>query len=370
LSRRAATAEPAPWRLRGRTRQWLQRLHLWIGLSVGVAYALIALSGSLLAWQQPWLRAAYPQLAGHAQPDAAQRAAVLARIAAEWRPQGLRAADLPLPGLPVWQLYFGDGTRRYLDPASGELLLTRAPRGDVLQVVREWHTHLLAGKTGEEVLGVLGWLMLFLLLSGPLLWWPGRRNLAASLRPHAQPPTRRWLSWHRSAGVLTLPLILLVSLTGTLMIYGAGTGQLLRAVLAEPPPPKPPAAIALRDTPIDWAAVLAAAQRALPGAALHRVTLPGARNGQVAIRAQAPGEWHQVGRSTIWLDPYDATVLGSHDATADGLGTRINNAVYPLHSGGVGGRTWQLAVTVAGVLPPFFLVTGFLFWRARTRRRG
>lgn len=366
----APRAEAASWRLRGRPRQWLQQLHLWLGLSVGVAYALIALSGSLLAWQPPWLRAAYPQLAGHALPDAAQRAAVLARIAAQWQPHGLRAADLPLPGLPVWQLYFADGTRRYLDPASGELLLTRAPRGDVLQVVREWHTHLLAGETGEEVLGVLGWLVLCLLLSGPLLWWPGRRHLAASLRPHTQPPTRRWLSWHRSVGVLALPLILLVSLTGTLMVYGAGTGRLLRAVFAEAPPPTPPAPLAWREAPIDWAAALAAADRALPGAALHRVTLPTARNGQLVIRAQAPGEWHQVGRSTIWLDPWNASVLGHLDATASGAGTRMNNAVYPLHSGGVGGMPWRVLVTAAGVLPPFFLVTGFLFWRARRKRRG
>src|SRR5690606_37173160 len=145
--------------------------------------------------------------------------------------------------------------------------------------------HLLAGKTGEQVLSVLGWLAVFLLVSGPLLWWPGRRNLAAGLRPHAQPPTRRWLSWHRSAGVLAWPLIVLVSLTGTLMVHGKGIGRLLRAVFADPPPAPRPAAIAWRDAPIDWAAVLDAAQRALPGAALHRVALPRERNGKVAIRA-------------------------------------------------------------------------------------
>jgi uncharacterized iron-regulated membrane protein len=369
LIQAGAPVPAQPWRLRGRPRQWLQRLHLWLGLSVGVAYALIALSGSALAWQKPWLRAAYPQLAGHALPDAAQRAAVLARLTAQWPAQGLRSADLPLAGLPVWQLYFADGTRRYLDPASGELLLTRPPRGDLLGVIYDWHLHLLAGETGEEVLGVLGWLALFLLVSGPLLWWPGRRNLGTSLRPHAQPPTRRWLSWHRSTGVLAWPLLVLVSLTGTLMVYGTGTGRVLRLVFADPPPPPRPAAIAWRDAPIDWGAVLDAAQRALPGAALHRVALPQARDGQVSIRAQAPGEWHQVGRSTVWLDPWTATVLGHYDATKDGLGTRINQAVYPVHSGGVGGRTWRIAVTAAGVLPAFFLVTGFLFWRARKRPR-
>lgn len=365
----AIDANP-PWRLRGRVRHWMQRLHLWLGLSVGVVYALIALSGSVLVFQQPWLRAAYPQLAAHALPDAAQRAAVLTRIADQWQPQGLRAADLPRPGLPVWQLYFADGTRRYLDPADGSLLLTRPRNGDTLQVLHDWHTHLLAGERGEQLLGVIGWLALFLLISGPLLWWPGRRHLLASLRPHAQPPTRRWASWHRGAGILGLPLLVLVSLTGTLMIYGATTSQLLRKAFGEPVRAPAPAPLVMRAAPIDWNAVLVAAQQALPGAALHRVTLPATRNAQVVIRAQARGEWHPVGRSTIWLDPYTARVLASHDASRSGAGTRINDAIYPLHSGRVGGRAWQLAVAFAGLLPPFFAITGLLFWRARKRRRG
>jgi len=83
----------------------------------------------------------------------------------------------------------------------------------------------------------------------------------------------------------------------------------------------------------------------MPGAALHRVTLPTARNAQVVIRAQARGEWHPVGRSTIWLDPYTASVLASDDATRGGTGTRINDAIYPLHSGRVGG--WASAGTVS-----------------------
>ncbi|MEO7071820.1 MAG: PepSY-associated TM helix domain-containing protein [Rhodanobacter sp.] len=354
--------------MRGRPRQCLQQLHLWLGLSVGLVFALIALSGTFVTYQKAWLRVAYPQLAAHALPDASQRAAVLGRIATQWQGRDLRSADLPLAALPVWQLYFADGTRRYLDPADGKLLLTRTPDGDLLALVYDWHIHLLAGERGEQVLGVLGWLMLFLLLSGPLLWWPGRRQVATSLHLHAQPPTRRWLSWHRSLGVLSLPLIVVVSLTGTLMIYSTGTGRLLGTVFADAPAAKPPAAIAWRAAPINWASVLAAAQRALPDAELHRVTLPNTANGQVIIRARARGEWHQVGRSRIWLDPWRAIVLDSNDATSDGRGTRLNNAVYPLHSGGVGGWAWQLGVAVAGLLPLFFLVTGFLFWRARQRR--
>ena len=364
----SATTIEASVRRAGAVRYWLKRLHLWVGLSVGLVYALIALSGSVLVLQGPLLRLLHPPLAAHALPDATARAAVLTRIAHEWPSRGLRSADLPTAELPVWQLYFSDGSRRYLDPSDSSLLLTRAPGSDLLLTLRDWHTHLLAGKTGEAVLGVLGWLTLGLLLSGVWLWWPGRRNLHGSLRIHTQPPARRWVSWHRSIGALSLPLLLLVTLTGTLMVYSAGTRHVLQTLFADAPATPMPARIAPRPQAIDWAAVLDAAQHALPGAELRRITLPSANDGRVTIRARAPGEWHPVGRSQVWLDPYRAQVLGAVDATAEGTGARISNAVYPLHAGSVGGLAGKLLVLLCGLLPPFFLVTGFLFWRTRQRR--
>lgn len=365
----ATTAPLAPARAAAAgVRHWLRKLHLWLGLGVGTVYALIALSGSVLALQQPLLRALHPQLAAHAPPTPAQQAAVLERIAHDW-PAGLRGADLPNDELPVWQLYFDGGVRRYLDPASGALLLTRSPRDDVLLALRDWHTHLLAGERGEALLGVLGWTCLFLLLSGLVLWWPGRGRFLAHLKPHAQPPVRRWLTWHRSVGVLGLPLLLVVTLTGTLMIYHGGTRHALQAAFGDAPEAPPPPRIAARGQPIDWAAVLAAARQALPGARLSRLSLPGARDGRLTIRAQAPGEWHPVGRSMIWLDPYRVRVLGVRNAARAAPGARASDAIYPLHAGRLGTAWWTL-VTVSGLLPPFFLVTGFLFWRTRARRRG
>jgi uncharacterized iron-regulated membrane protein len=82
-----------------------------------------------------------------------------------------------------------------------------------------------------------------------------------------------------------------------------------------------------------------------------------------------PGEWHTVGRSMIWLDPYEAKVLGTVDAARADTGAWVNNAIYPLHAGGTG-PVWRGMVIAAGLLPTFFLATGFLFWRARARRRG
>lgn len=365
----AVPHEPKPRRLRA----VLQWLHLWLGLSLGTVFALVALSGTVLTFQRELGLWAYPQLQRDAGIAPAQRAQALERIVAHWQGQGMTSLDLPTPQFPVWQGYFPNNERRYFDPASGELLLTRNTGNDLILWLRDWHTHLLAGKNGEQVLGAVGIAAVFMLLSGLYLWWPRWSALAASLKWYRGPPTRRWLSWHRGIGLWLLPLTLLASLTGTAMVYDEVARSALRAAFSEPKPPKPPTLAARADAAPDWAAVLRAADAAvapggpMAGAQLRRIGLPKKDSGLVAIRARAVGEWHPFGRSMVWIDPYRGAVLRTLDSTKQGPGARAYEAIYPLHGGFVGGRAWQVSIALTGLMPPFLLVTGFLFWR---RRRG
>lgn len=360
---------PAPRRLRAA----LKWLHLWLGLTLGTAFALVALSGTVLAFQRELALWAYPQLQRDADIAPQQRARALERIVAHWQAQGMTSLDLPSPQFPVWQGYFPDNERRYFDPASGELLLTRNTGNDLILWLRDWHTHLLAGKRGEQALGAVGIAAVFLMLSGLYLWWPRWSALAASLKWYRGPPTRRWFSWHRGLGLWLLPLTLLAAVTGTAMVYDEIARSALRAAFSEAEPPKPPKLAARADAPIDWAATLRAADAAvaadgpIPGAQLRRIGLPKKDSGLVTIRARAVDEWHPVGRSTIWIDPWRGALLGARDATRQGPGARAYEAMYPLHGGFVGGRVWQALIALTGLAPPLLLVTGFLFWR---RRRG
>lgn len=356
-------ATPRPFRRR--LRAALSWMHLWIGLTAGLVFALVALSGTVLAFQRELLLASHPQWARAQLPTLAQQGEAFSRIVMEWESQGLRSADLPTAALPVWQAYFAGGERRYFDAASGELLLTRTAGNDWVLWLRDLHTHLLTGETGEEILGVVGLIAVFMLLSGLYLWWPRLRALARSLRWHAAPPTRRWFSWHRSTGALLLPLALLVTTTGVAMVYNAPVRTALRWTFGDGPDTVPPPALAKREQAIDWPKLLQTADGRLAGGELRRISLPKDGNALISIRVRAAGEWHPNGRSVVWLDPYRAQVLQIHDATAQDLGARVSETMYPLHGGFVGGRFWQWGVALTGLVPGFLLITGFLFWRAR-----
>lgn len=351
---------PTPMR---RVRAALSWLHLWVGLTVGTLFALVGLSGSvlvfhadLLQWQHPQLAARAPVADGH----------VLESVLEDWAPRGLSAIDFPRDAIPAWQGYFEDGSRRYFAPDDGALLLTRTTGNDWLLWLHEFHVDLLAGEAGHQVLGVVGWIALGLLLSGLYLWWPRHGSLLSHVRPYRGPPVRRWLSWHRSAGVLLLPLLLLVTLTGVGMVYHDGARALLTGLFGGGPSPAAPAPATSGATP-DWPRILDTARGALPGAQLVRTSLPAPGTDAVGFRVRLPAEWHPNGRSLVFVDASGSRALLAHDATAQPTGARMAEAVYPLHIGTVGGRPYRWAVALAGVLPAFLLVTGFLFWR---RRRG
>jgi uncharacterized iron-regulated membrane protein len=346
---------------RRRLRAALSWLHLWTGLTAGLVFALASLAGTVLVFHVDLLKLQHPQLAQH-EPVADGR--VLAQLIERWRPEGLRSLDLPREELPVWQAYFEDGHRQYFAPEDGALLLYRSHRDDVLLWLHEWHVDLLGGKTGREVWGVIGWISLAMILIGLYLWWPKSGRYLAQLKVHAGPPVRRWLTWHRSAGVILLPLLLLGTVTGVGMVYSKGFQKALTGAFGgkNVAAPELPASSA----PIDWTHAIAQARIAIPEARLARVSVPDPDEGAVSFRAQAHGEWHPVGRSTIVLTR-DGRVVQAFDATTHGLGMRMSQAFYPLHIGAVGGSTMKWITALIGLLPMFLLVTGFLFWR---RRRG
>lgn len=349
----------APRSTRRRFRAVLAWLHLWLGLGVGTVFAVVSLAGGILVFHTELLGLRHPQLLDHAVHADGR---VLELILDEWRPHGLRTLDLPRAELPVWQGYLEDGRRVYFAPADGDLLLVRSHHEDALLWLHELHVELLGGAIGKEVLGVTGWVALGLLLSGLYLWWPKRGRWLAQLKPYAGPPVRRWLTWHRSSGVLLLPLVVLVTLTGVGMVYSNGFRVALTAAFGGAATMPAPAADATAAP--DWPRVLAQAGASLPGARLSRVSAPAPGDGVVTLRARADGEWHPVGRSEIRLDR-GGRHLQVIDATAHPPGTRMHQAIYPLHIGAVGGAAMKWLTALAGLLPAFLLATGLLFWLRR-----
>ncbi|ULU23652.1 PepSY-associated TM helix domain-containing protein [Dyella terrae] len=352
---------------RRRFRHALKTLHLWLGLSLGVLLSLVMLAGGVLLFERPLLAMTHPELIGRTVPEQTGLGPALEQILATSEGKQLRGIALPGDGLTAFEGVAKNGDRHYFDPVDGHPLLVRAANRDVLLVLLDWHTHLLSGDTGETVLGIVACAGLFMLASGLWLYWPGRRRAVTHLKPHAHPPILRWASWHRMVGVLAFPLLLVTIGTGTTMAYRGAVRTGLIQAFGEPQPARPPK-VTSDGGDVRWPDLLEAAHAAAADAIITRISLPVRPGAALVMRVRRPGEWNPSGRSTLFLNPYTAQVLGGEDATRLGPGARLANALFPIHSAAVGGGIWRALLAIGAALPTFMLVTGFLFWRARRRR--
>ena len=83
-----------------------------------------------------------------------------------------------------------------------------------------------------------------------------------------------------------------------------------------------------------------------------------------------PGEIHQLGRTFVFFDRYDGTLLRADNALEANLATRINAWFYPLHTGAYGGTGTRLSNVLFGM--SLFLISlsgGWMWVRNRIAKR-
>jgi uncharacterized iron-regulated membrane protein len=98
-----------------------------------------------------------------------------------------------------------------------------------------------------------------------------------------------------------------------------------------------------------------------PEGRITRLMLPATPQAPVTVRMRLAGEIHQLGRTFIFFDQYDGTLLRV-DVFGANLATRLNAWLYPLHTGFYGGMTTRLFNILFGVSLTLISVSGAWMW--------
>ena len=221
-------------RLRESIRKLLFRLHLSVALAAGVFIVTMAATGVVLAGED-----AVMSIAERGRSVVVREGAPrlppeeIARAAEAWgaRPgHPFTATSIEYrnrPGAAV-QVRAGRERRAFLDPWTGEVVGAGFPLLEgFFEGMRGLHRWLGASgggvRTGRRLTGAANVALLFLLLTGPLLWLPRRftkRSLVENLFfRRGLRGTARQLSWHYVVGIWSVVPLLVISMTGVVMSY-------------------------------------------------------------------------------------------------------------------------------------------------------
>lgn len=346
----------------------LLTLHLWIGISVGVVFLVVALSGAVLVFRSKLERTLDPRRfiiepgVARLAPDELVARARAAHPTAEF----LSVRYYGDPTMP-FLAYFSNKDYVHLNPYTGEVLGTRQRYGEGFGWVESVHKYLmLEPGVGENVNGSFAFVFIALLLSGVVLWWPAtRRALKAGLTLNRKLAGRPWnLNVHKTVGIY-VACVLLFSATSGVPISFESTRVVLDFVTGskrEAPLPVPAAPAG------GFAGFNAVAERIaslMPDARETYIPLP--KKGLVAAYAIAANAPQPNARSYVFFDP-SATVLRFAPYEQASAGYRLYYWLLSLHTGTAGGFAVQLLLLTATLAVPVLAWTGVASYLRRKSR--
>jgi uncharacterized iron-regulated membrane protein len=375
-------------------RSLFRRVHLAVALVFGCVFGLSGLTGCALAWMHELDAALNPALfhaaAAHGPPPPAAIGRIVDRLTGD--PAYGRPSQVTLPerggavAIAWYRLpprggrgpFTLDRSRQVMvDPGSlavtgervwGEPGLSRPL---LMPTLFHLHRYLLAGDIGKTVIAVSGLALLFTSMFGLVLAWP-QASVAAWRRALTVAHRGSWprfhYSFHRAAGFAAAPVLALLGFSGCLFNQPQWIMPVVAGVATVSAQDKPRSIAASAPGAIGVAQAAQAALDAFPAARVSRVGLPAKPGLPYEIRLRQPGEVRQGdGNTRVTVDAGTGRILRVRDPLRAPGGDRFIDWQFPLHTGEAFGTPGRLLISLAGLAPAVFLVTGLAVWRRKGR---
>ncbi len=356
-------------------RRTLVQIHLWLGLIVGLFWALQGLTGAMLVFHRDIDRASAPAAA----PGAIASLSDIVSDATARTGRPVEMVGISDGRGDILNVHYRNGQESpYLrvEAATGRIVGVRdhdpaTPfTGSAWRWIYLLHESLLLHDRGETMVGISGLLLFTALSTGLWIGWPRRRQWRAAFAWRQWRTTRiRLYGWHRMAGLLAGSILILTVPGGIWMIFAAELRPALSRVV-EHQLPYAPVPVERLGPVVTPQAALARAQAHFPGAAFVRLTMPSAAAPVYSVRLRQPEEirvWSGV--TMVTVDAHTGRTLHVYDPVTAPLSNRLADAAFSVHSGELAGLAGRFGLMLAGLTLPGLYITGIWAWARKRRSR-
>jgi uncharacterized iron-regulated membrane protein len=365
-------------------RRYLLKLHLYLGLSIGGAFALLGLTGSFLVF--------YPEIDRGLNPELVNQSAVQSPPTVQAWFDHLHAQFPERKG--PWRIEIPRSTdqvvfARYLkpeetdpnvfapmvvalDPNSGAVLNARMWGDYLVTWVYDLHYSLLMGKSGTVLVSLLGMALLVSVVLGVYLWLPRGKHRFVKAIPKVRTGSKKAIyDMHSYTGAYGAVLLLLMVVTGV----GLATPQWVEPVMnlfsVRMEKQTVYSAVPMPGTKrITADQAVSAGLAVFPTAKLRWIEAPIKVEDVYVLRLQQPNEPSQrFPKTFVWIDQFSGEVLANRDALKVSSGDVFFDWLHPLHNGEAFGLTGRILAFVSGLLPLALLLTGWIRWRQKRKAK-
>lgn len=328
---------------------------------VGIGIFVKSLTGVLLTYEPQMVAESEKSVRfSSVEPGATRLTLEQLVVKAQEAVPGKTVGSISVKSDPSSSVLFGFGRGQkpvYLNAYTGEVLGSQSKMHDALHWIEDVHRWFGFRPVGKHISGVVTIGFFLLAVTGLYLWWPKK---VTKFNKRLKGKSRDW-NWHNVIGFWSLPVLIILSLTGIVIGYEWANNLVYRMTGNEPPPSmqrerredqKP-----YTGTPA-LSAIFAQAEKQIPGWSGISLRYPQKDGGSFTATIEEDVSWGPKPRSQLTLDPATAEILKWEPFSDINTGRRVRVWIRYLHTGEAGGWFGQLIAGLASLGGLFLVWTG------------
>ena len=360
-------------------RKVIKKLHLYFALILCLPLVLQGLSGALLVFEREILEQEKYVASAEKIPNFGKIiAAAKKEVPQEFTANSIRFEDIATIRFSQKSAEKNSTLEVKIDPISLQILQIKEPQKNFFDTIKKFHTNLLIqGPTGRNIVGSFGLVMLFMAISGLILWWPKRKKQKVDwYRIFTFKFSSEGKKFHRdlhsAVGFWTSIFLLIASFSGVYLAFPQATGNFVTKIfpgenftpgnlIKATPTEKPPLTI-------DEVIALAKSEIAAD-AKLISLNIPS--KADQPYRLNFAPKNYEAGEPliAIFIDPWQKKIIEKRDPSNYKIGEKINSWQHTLHVGQGLGVFWKFSTFLVGFLPLLFSITGIAMWLMKSRKK-
>lgn len=209
----------------------IRKLHLWLSVPFGIVIIILCLSGAILLFERD-----YGHL-GQAEVDPAGRTPVSLDSIMK-KVERTLPEDKYITGVTIYpddyhaykvSINKPDMFAVWVDQYSGKVI-GEYKRAKIFKIASSAHRRMFGNSksqgasgtnVGKLVVGISAIVMIVIVATGLILWWPMRKSFVDQLRwGHGKKSYKRWYDLHCTTGVISALVLILCVLTGLTWSFG------------------------------------------------------------------------------------------------------------------------------------------------------
>lgn len=266
----------------------------------------------------------------------------------------------------------------YLDPVSLAVIKIKNPSSDFFNFVKKLHTNLLIdGQESRIVVGIFGFVLLFMAITGIIIWWPKANNYINALKLNFK---LKGVAFHRSLhkvfGFYIFLVMLVISFSGIYLSYPEATAAVINKVFLNSKPAKK-----IEENKKDFKEInneksneinikkaLKIIEENISETKLFAIFFP-LKNDQ-PFRFTFRKENAERGEPliTVFYDASQEKIINIKNPENYNTAEKIIAWMHPLHEGAGLGIIWKILVFITGLSLLLFTITGITMWFKKSKK--